>query len=149
MHNQSMTQYIYVSVAIKEYTPDELTQMLVDFRNNNERDFISGLLIYCRNSFFQLFEGPEEATKRLWENIKQDERHHSVELVTTRKIDDRMFFNWTMAFQNISNEEAATIYGFNELLKAHEDRKLNELLQSTQALSNDVIKMIEDFSERL
>ncbi|MGX5173262.1 BLUF domain-containing protein [Aliikangiella sp. IMCC44653] len=149
MKPEPITQYAYISLAIKDYSSVELTQMLKDFRASNEQHHISGLLIYCGQSFFQLFEGAPQATKQLWENIQADNRHQAVELVFNREVDNRMFFNWTMAFQQIAKEDAASIYGLNALLLAQSEHAISDLLSSNSALSSDLLEMIKDFSGRI
>lgn len=113
-----MKEIIYVSRAVKRYEAEELTQMLLAFRQKNSTDNITGLLLYDgRGTFLQLLEGPETAVDKLYKKISQDQRHSRVNILGEREIDKRYFPDWTMGYKNLSLEANINIKGFSNFME--------------------------------
>ena len=69
---------------------------MLDSRNNNERDNITGALICRHDIYLQLLEGPQEVVKKCFERISIDDRHVSVTLLANEGTMTRLFPNWSM-----------------------------------------------------
>ena len=75
-------------------------------RLNNERDQITGALLFAGGYFAQVIQGPTEALERLFARISTDNRHHDVTLLS-RRTTARTFPEWEMGLM-VTNEEEAT-----------------------------------------
>ena len=74
-------------------------------RINNEKDGITGVLLFCNNSVVQCLEGSREAINKTYARIVRDTRHRNPLLVDYRIIPVRVFSKWSMGYMP---ESAAT-----------------------------------------
>ena len=81
---ENLIHCIYASAASREFTPEELEELLVVARKNNEALGVTGMLLYEKGSFFQILEGPAEAVEPLYAKIGADKRHASISKAHTR-----------------------------------------------------------------
>jgi len=111
----AVQQLIWVSAAVRPFTPDELEQLLTRSRASNEVRGITGLLLYHQGSFLQLMEGPPEDVDYVFENrILRDRRHTEVTVLLRRLVPDRNFPDWSMGFVNTSTHPLHKLPGFHE-----------------------------------
>lgn len=75
---------------------DQVDEILRVSRRNNERDALTGALIYDNNTFLQWLEGGEEEIRQVFSRISHDTRHTGIKLLTVRRLDDRWFPKWSM-----------------------------------------------------
>ena len=59
---------------------------------------LSGSLVYIKDSFVQVLEGPAAAVERTFEAICCDFRHEDVKLIDLVPVKERVFPDWSMAF---------------------------------------------------
>ncbi|RDC64230.1 BLUF domain-containing protein [Adhaeribacter pallidiroseus] len=64
-----MHHIMYISKAIVAIPEEELKEMVVHWGQNNERDSITGMLLYSGDHYVQLIEGPVENLKKLFIKI--------------------------------------------------------------------------------
>ena len=102
-----MRRIIYCSQATYDLSPEELVELLEKSRNNNERDGLSGMLLYSSQSFLQMLEGDEEALRRTYERIGSDSRHTNLRLLADIEVSAPMFGDWSMGFEHVDDEELA------------------------------------------
>jgi len=108
-----MYELVYTSVAQSDFSDAELAALLSQSRENNARLGISGLLLYANREFVQLLEGEEHSVQSLYQGIRQDPRHTSVEVLHEGPIDVRAFAQWSMAFRAVENiNELSAAQGF-------------------------------------
>jgi hypothetical protein len=105
---------IYSSAATHDLTQAELEALLKKACEFNVLHELTGMLLYCEGSFFQVLEGPEEVVASLYKNIERDKRHEQVTKIILEPIHKRSFAEWTMGFSNVSREELAKIEGTND-----------------------------------
>ena len=89
---------LYTSDASEQCSSEDITSILKVSRRNNPSNLVTGLLIYKKPGFLQYLEGPEQAVKALYEKIKNDKRHASIETIKDGEIDARVFPDWEMGF---------------------------------------------------
>jgi len=111
-----MIHLIYGSTAVKPMTEAEILELLEKARVKNERLGISGLLLYHDGNFLQVLEGEDQTVKELFEEIKQDERHHSVMEFGTYPVPERRFASWEMGFLNIQTMPREEVGGYSHFL---------------------------------
>jgi len=107
---------IYLSAAVREFSKEELLEMLASFRKQNAANNITGMLLYKDGYFQQLIEGSEEAVKFLYERICLDERHRGITTLIEGFEEERQFSDWSMGFCDLNSEEAAKIPGYSQFL---------------------------------
>ncbi|NEW86102.1 phosphonate transporter [Rhodopseudomonas sp. WA056] len=75
----------------------EIADILATSRAHNEREGITGALIFNSGFFAQVLEGPRSAVEAVFEAIQQDGRHSDVQVLLASPIAVRAFPNWAMA----------------------------------------------------
>ena len=85
----------------------EVNDILTTSRANNERDGITGALMFNAGCFAQVLEGPLDVVEVAFERIQQDDRHSEVSLLAMEPIATRSFPNWAMGFVGLSDHDAA------------------------------------------
>ena len=136
-----LAHLVYVSTASEPMNEEALAALLEQSRARNERNGITGMLLYKDGRFIQLLEGQEEAVQKIFSSIKRDERHHDVELLWLRYAQYREFPDWTMGFQNLDDLGPAKLKGFTPFLDR--DFRYENFLEN----STDVHAMLLAFRE--
>ena len=89
---------IYVSQTDKAISYEESLRILNTSWKKNRKNNIGGVLIYDRNFFVQLLNGPIDKVDRIFERISQDERHHTIRLLGEAVSNEIEFDEWNMGF---------------------------------------------------
>ena len=76
----------------------DVAHILETSRANNARDGVTGGLLFSKNCFAQVLEGPMDAVENAFERIQCDERHSEVTVLQSGPIAARDFPDWSMAF---------------------------------------------------
>lgn len=126
-----MKNLIYISSATKNLDHHELGNLLKAARKNNERNGITGILIYKAGNVLQYLEGGANEVDITFNHISVDPRHHDIYKMYEGEIEDRIFKDWTMGFRDFDKEEP----DFN--MTKWEDEQLNIL-----ALKNNPSKCL-------
>lgn len=98
--NSTMFSLVYVSSATHLFTDQELIDLLKKSRANNQRQDITGLMLYKDGNFIQVLEGPEEAVLATFNKIALDPRHTGLVILSRQQIAERQFPDWAMGFRN-------------------------------------------------
>ncbi|MBF9046538.1 blue light sensor protein [Rhodobacterales bacterium LSUCC0031] len=93
-----MSDLIQLIYSSRPFGYDEatLSGILLQARQANKRDGITGALICRRDIYLQLLEGPEKAVRAAYARIRQDDRHLELRLHVTEPVAQRLFGNWAM-----------------------------------------------------
>lgn len=116
-----MHYLIYVSQAARPMSEEELAAILRKSRDHNQRDGITGLLIYKfapedrRANFMQLLEGDKASVHAAFERIAADKRHHTKIVLEEGEVPRRSFPDWTMGFRNLETSDLEGFEGFSDL----------------------------------
>ena len=102
-----MRRIIYCSQATHDFSPAELVELLGAARGRNEPAGLSGMLLYCSQSFLQMLEGDSAALDATYERIAADERHANLRLLQDAEVSERVFPDWSMGFEHVDDEELA------------------------------------------
>ena len=74
-----------------------LNGLLIDSRDNNKKNNITGSLLCRADIYLQMLEGPEENVLKTFDKIKIDDRHLEIDvLLRERDIKYRLFPDWAM-----------------------------------------------------
>ncbi len=124
----------------------DIQGILKGARENNKLLGITGLLVYHKRnkSFMQILEGEKQIIFKLFDKIKKDERHKSIQLVHDEKIEARNFKDWSMAFAELESIDKSKLEGFSEFL---EKGFTDELIRGESSLAVHFMKTFrESFS---
>ena len=101
---EQLVAAVYVSSAVRPLTEDEILDILLVARQNNERLGVTGMLLYRDGNFLQVLEGPASVVDSLIQRIRRDPRHAGFILMSRTYIEERQFQEWSMAFRNMSKD---------------------------------------------
>ena len=109
-----MLSIVYVSVATKPMSEDNIVAILVQSRANNTRLGLTGALLCHRQRFIQILEGEEKQVLTKYRTISLDPRHRNVHVLSRELIEQRQFPQWTMGFRPLSQGAMNELDGFDE-----------------------------------
>lgn len=101
---------IYASQSTRAMTESDLTDVLKTARKNNERNGISGLLLYCSQSFLQVLEGDPAEVDATYQHIQADPRHKNLRLLSRSPIDNRKYDEWSMGFDHVNESDIVAAF---------------------------------------
>ncbi|WP_407330501.1 BLUF domain-containing protein [Enterovibrio sp. 27052020O] len=128
--SDTLKQIVYISSAEHPFTDEEFASMLASIRRNNERQGVTGMLLYKDGDFIQVIEGEESVLYPLFEVICKDHRHYSVVELMRKTIPERQFKNWSMGFHHINSDDPR-LAGFNRFF----DDNSNDEIDAGEALN--------------
>ncbi len=111
---ENLIHIIYASRAAVPFTENELQELLALSRSNNAAIDVTGMLLHCEGSFFQVLEGEEAVVNALYAKIGRDPRHDEVVKVISESINERAFDEWSMGYARASRAELKEIEGLND-----------------------------------
>jgi hypothetical protein len=111
-----MLQVIYTSEAKTKFSPAELQDLLLIARHNNDRDAITGMLLYEDGTFLQVLEGENEVVEATYHRIAADKRHHKIMVIARFEVDHRSFHDWEMGFFDASAGQLLQLPGYSNFL---------------------------------
>ena len=82
-------------------------------RARNEREGITGVLLFCNNNVVQCLEGSREAVNKTYARIVQDKRHQNPLLVDYRILSTRLFSEWSMGYVPESSVTQPTLLKYS------------------------------------
>jgi hypothetical protein len=113
-----MFHLIYVSSAVKPFSPSELVDILARSHANNTGLGITGMLLYKDGNVMQVLEGDEQAVRSLYARIERDPRHRGLLTLTQGQIAERQFESWSMGFRDLQAADARATPGYSEFLNS-------------------------------
>lgn len=87
----------YRSKGRADLSQMDIKNIVETSRRHNSRSGISGCLIYHKNIFFQILEGPKSCVLKLMRRIQSDRRHSEIEILWKGPKSGRIFAEWDMA----------------------------------------------------
>lgn len=125
-----MMMLVYVSSATRLLSQPDLLKLLHTSRKNNQRDRITGVLLYDDGNFLQAVEGPEAAIRALYRRLEADDRHHHLRVVLEEPIEERHFPQWSMGFVPQRAIPAKDQPAFTTFLSGPADGKVPDTIDS-------------------
>ncbi|WP_150307192.1 BLUF domain-containing protein [Planctomonas psychrotolerans] len=131
-----MLSIAYASAASYPMSDDDIADILTQSRVNNERNGLTGALLYHRERFVQILEGPDDAVAARYVVIAADPRHRSIQKLREKTIAERQFPEWTMGFRPLTDESVQQLAGFENFFArsgkdrlAHADNEAQQFLE--------------------
>lgn len=106
----------YASSAVRVFTAEELTALLAVSRARNGAAGVTGMLVHKGGNFLQALEGPEHAVRATMARIARDPRHRSVIMLHEGFHEERLFGEWSMAFEEVPWLDPSTYPGMSRFL---------------------------------
>lgn len=100
---------IYVSSAVNPFDDTELEQLLVDARNFNSANSLTGVLLYADGNFLQCLEGPVDSVLRAYDRISASRRHKGLIELNRSNVQYRSFESWEMGLLRPNKAEFISI----------------------------------------
>ena len=120
-------ELIYRSQAKTNTSEEDLKAILKTARSFNEKENITGCLLYHNQQFLQLLEGEFNILMELYERIKLDNRHEKIVLLHMRETDYRIYQDWTMAFKTVEQSEIERNAGVSEFTELETEDQESEM----------------------
>lgn len=111
-----LVSLVYVSSSTRKLTDAEILEILRTSQRNNERRAITGMLLYKDGNFLQVLEGRDAEVTDLVERVERDARHRGLIVLTKKRIQERQFPNWSMAFKDLGALSAQDQAAFSPFL---------------------------------
>lgn len=89
---------VYLSTSSALMTQDQLQSLLLEARDLNASNGITGVLLYSGKHFMQCIEGPEEALNQTFQRIAASRRHRGIVQLLSGSLESRRFSQWSMGF---------------------------------------------------
>jgi hypothetical protein len=86
------------SVPSSSFSARCLNDIVAPSRRNNERNHISGMLLFTGAHFLGILEGHERDLHNLWLRLERDERHSDLIRIGHDPCGKRWFPEWMMAY---------------------------------------------------
>lgn len=109
INSRIVKRVVYTSRASKAMDDNDLVVLLVQSRSNNERDGVTGMLLYAEGAFLQCIEGPEYSIADLMGRLELDPRHTDFNVIQETRCDERRFDDWTMGFRAVTAADIAGV----------------------------------------
>ena len=86
------------SVPSSSFSAARLNEIVAPSRRNNERNHLSGMLLFTGAHFLGILEGDQRDLDNLWLRLEQDKRHHGLIRIGDEACGERWFPDWMMAY---------------------------------------------------
>jgi hypothetical protein len=111
---------IYLSELV-DRKESVLADILESAVRHNQRNEVSGMLLYADGNFLQVIEGEPQAVQETFERIRKDPRHRNVTVLLEEPLSEQHFSQWSMGYKQLRAEDVLAFphhapffkYGFN------------------------------------
>lgn len=105
----------YFSNSTTDLSISEMEELLITFRESNEKIGVTGILLYLDRCFLQIIEGAKENVTELFNIIQTDPRHDQILRIYSGTTQERTFKEWSMGFEPMTMTKYKSMAGFNDL----------------------------------
>jgi len=95
---KDLVELSYLSEAVSDMSFLGLMHLLESARAFNQKNGITGILLYDNQQFGQIIEGERANIMKVWKRIQEDIDHHRIELLEIREITETSFPDWLLRF---------------------------------------------------
>ena len=100
-----LIQVLNLSRATEPMSESDLSALLEEIRERNERNELTGRLLYGGLHCYQILEGARSTVTTTYAKIEQDKRHTDITRIAIRASAERKFPRWWMGFPRLNTEE--------------------------------------------
>ena len=95
---KDLVELSYLSEAISDMSFLGLMRLLESARAFNQKNGVTGILLYDNQQFAQVIEGERTNIMKVWKRIQEDKRHHRIGLLEIKEISERSYPDWLLRF---------------------------------------------------
>lgn len=128
-----MHRFIYISTAQSEKETSSLSAIQSTSMFCNERDGLTGVLLWANGGFFQLIEGPKQKLDAAIGRIYLDTRHAGIIRMSYTPISDAICADWGMGMFPVKGSSP-----HSEIFDATDIQTVFERFTSTPDLEFDL-----------
>lgn len=132
---------VYTSFRKRTCTEEEVKNILASCEKNNPERQITGILLHAKNRFIQYMEGSKSSVQALYDLIKEDPRHTSVNLRSFEPIEERVFPSWEMGYKDLEDQELK----FQTSVSDVDQKKFEALINADLDFDNDGMRILQLF----
>lgn len=136
----NLYRLVYTSYRKPSCTDEEIKKILDSCKRNNPDSNITGVLIHAERRFIQYLEGGESDLLNLFDLIKEDNRHTSVNRRNFEPISSRVFAGWEMGYTDISKN-----IGFHTAISESDRKYFESLINGELDFGNEGMKILQLF----
>ncbi len=129
---------LYTAKTFKPLERRTLAQILSVARIRNETSGLTGILLCGRCTVMQYLEGPRAELERTFGRINQDQRIYDLRVDVTRSMAERLFPNWSMAYDHGRGDD---------LIPDTLDLRSDQALPAADGRFNLVLTMLRNFRD--
>jgi hypothetical protein len=86
------------SVPSPSFSAARLGEIVAPARIDNQRNHVSGMLVFTGAHFVEIVEGEARELDALWSRVQSDDRHHGLLRHGCEPCGDRWFADWKMGY---------------------------------------------------
>lgn len=95
----NIIRFVYMSQSHGLLSEAQVEEIVAVSEKNNKSNDITGMLFYKGGYFLQVLEGESINVYYTFKKIRDDKRHHTIKLLDSDVINNRIFNNWSMAYK--------------------------------------------------
>ncbi len=123
---KTIKQLVYSSIASRDFSNQELKDLLVSARTKNTSLDITGMLLFRQACFIQVLEGPPNHVEQIYREIIADQRHSNVTTLYESLVTHRSFADWAMAFNADENDRVEGLSDFLHPYRSNDEQQIPE-----------------------
>lgn len=127
----------------------DVGRILMQSRKNNPKIEVGGVLYFSNNYFFQCLEGEQDVVNDLYQRISTDPRHKDIQTLSVKRINQRMFSNWSMKYVTTEDQVVQLIkkHGMAEFNPYEFDGEMiDEALSLFTSITDETSKPDQNYS---
>lgn len=117
MRADSLYYLVYASYTTKNWSIEDLNNLLNVSRKRNRETGITGMLVYLNDRFLQVLEGERLVVKGLYDKIKTHTGHRDFMTLLDGDLKSRNFEYWSMGFERVDMATFFSMTGFENIEK--------------------------------
>lgn len=86
------------SIPSPSFTAARLGEIIAPARIDNQRNQVSGMLVYTGAHFLEIVEGDERDLEAIWSRVERDDRHQGLLQHGSEPCDGRWFADWKVGY---------------------------------------------------
>lgn len=94
---------LYISESRRGLSAADIQRIADQAKASNKKNDVTGILLFHNGYFVQFLEGEKFNVSYTYKKIRQDERHTGVKIILEGTTDQRLFGNWSMKYNDLSN----------------------------------------------
>jgi len=136
-----LSQLVYVSKRSPQCTEKDIENILEVSIRNNQKNEVTGVLLYSQSQFLQCIEGDFRVLSSLYDKIKRDSRHKEAVMIALNPVRERSFPSWQMAGKSVDLDKV----DFKNQMSYQEQKEFEDVLAGKSSSSIRVSELIQRF----